>query len=237
MCFSVRSTSAVDCYERMMKFFQYSTRYYDFFQIMKKVSLDHSHTNDNNQIKELKEFLNSKSQMSDFTNTRKKAIKQRKKTKRLSSIFFLVLASTLQCIHAASIHHIFRLHRNLMSGLSVASWIFCTNLHLAHGCEENIDIASREIVAPRNVTIAVTRVMSDQNFLKQFSIAPGVNKDLHLGQRISKASKEESSTRSVTITGQLGRKPPMPFRIHFAVKLMTLNHIKLIDKMKEVTYF
>jgi len=74
---------------------------------MKKVSLDHSHTNDNNQIKELKEFLNSKSQMSDFTNTRKKAIKQRKKTKRLS--FNLLLGSRFNLAmysHSINLSHL-----------------------------------------------------------------------------------------------------------------------------------
>ena len=126
MCFSVRSTSAVDCYERMMKFFQYSTRYYDFFQIMKKVSLDHSHTNDNNQIKELKEFLNSKSQMSDFTNTRKKAIKQRKKTKRLS--FNLLLGSRFNlAMYSRSINP-----SHLSSAQKLDVRIICCFLDLLH---------------------------------------------------------------------------------------------------------
>jgi hypothetical protein len=65
----------------------------------------------------------------------------------------------------------------------------------------HIDIASKEVVAQRNVTNVNTSVMPDKIFLKQIPVVPDVKMDLQLGLHNGKTSKKENGARSVAVAG------------------------------------
>jgi len=122
------------------------------------------------QPKKLQELLGSRPQTRNFTNTRKKTIKQRKKPRRLSFKLLLCSLFNLATYSHVLIHHIIRLLRSLISGWSVACLLHI-NFHLAQRVGEYVNITSRERMASNDVTNADASATPDKKFFKRFPVS------------------------------------------------------------------
>ena len=130
----------------------------------------------------LQEFLNMKPQMRDFTTTRERNYKTKKKATRLSfnlllrfltssGFNFIISSCNTNPSQHQSISFLVCLETNLMFRSSVAWQIFSRQSPPSVWAWGSVDIASRKGVAPRGVTNVNASIILYKNSLRWFPIA------------------------------------------------------------------